>query len=63
MNAPTTPDNFKPFSEWTEDEMRDRADELHGSDATLHVDWDAPIVRLDREVVWIPAWIELCPWD
>ena len=66
MNAPDSlrqRDLNATFDGWTEDQMRERADELHGSESTVHIDWEQPIVRVADCVVRVPAWIELCPWD
>ena len=63
--TPELPDptkSFKLFSEWTDDEIRDRAAELHAH-GMVTINPLLPIQRDDDQVVYVPAWIELAAWD
>ena len=67
MNSPTdntpTTENFRPFSKWTDEEIRNRAIELHQQPGVINVDLTRPIIRDDGETAYVPAWIEICPGD
>ena len=62
--VPTDPtEDFKPFSKWTDDEIRNRAAELHEESGLISIDETRPVIREDDEVAYVPAWIEIAPWD
>lgn len=65
MNAhddPDATDDCKSFSKWTDDEILNLA-EQHRDSAPIRIDYTRAIVREDHDVAYVPAWIEVCPWD
>ena len=61
---PSTPPD-KPISKRTDDEIRDRARELHAQDWVIEIPEDAQVARpnYDDECARIEAWIYLGPTD
>jgi hypothetical protein len=50
------------FADWTEDEILELA-ERHRNESTVEIDYDRPVVRVDHDVIHVPAWITICPGD